>query len=163
MPRWNNPNCGFQKGHPSYWNEKMKEKIKERWKGIEYRRIHTEAIKKANPSRIEKLKGRKLSEETKKKISLHNYGRLMIGEKSHFWRGGISFYRGTDWNFIRVKVWQRDNFTCQICGTNNCKPDAHHIVPYRISKNNSLDNLITLCRSCHMRVEKNLSIAKERL
>ena len=30
---------------------------------------------------------------------------------------------------------------------------CHHIVPYRITQDNSIGNLITLCRSCHIKEE----------
>ena len=33
--------------------------------------------------------------------------------------------------------------------------DVHHIVPYLDSKDNSLDNLICLCRRCHPIADRN--------
>jgi 5-methylcytosine-specific restriction endonuclease McrA len=58
------------------------------------------------------------------------------------------------WNRIRKIVYKRDNWICQVCGK-HCREDiqCHHKIPYRISKDNSLGNLITLCRKCHIKEE----------
>lgn len=53
---------------------------------------------------------------------------------------------------ISKKVRQRDNYICQKCNKPETKEethDVHHIIPKRISKDDSLENLITLCKSCH--------------
>lgn len=42
---------------------------------------------------------------------------------------------------------------CEICGTKDKKLDIHHIDGNW--QNNNLDNLMCLCRSCHMKIEKN--------
>ena len=64
---------------------------------------------------------------------------------------------GDDWDAIRLIVYMRDNYRCQGCGItmNDYKRplDIHHKVPFLISRDNSLSNLITLCRSCHMKIE----------
>ncbi len=64
---------------------------------------------------------------------------------------------GDDWSKIRLIIYKRDNFTCQECGiTMNETRKAHHIhhiVPFLQSFDNSLSNLITLCPSCHKRIE----------
>ena len=64
----------------------------------------------------------------------------------------------TEWNKIRFLIYKRDNFTCQRCSKKNLILDVHHKIPYRISKNNFLENLITLCRKCHMKVERGIKI-----
>jgi hypothetical protein len=76
------------------------------------------------------------------------------------WNGGVSSETkkriGTySWNITRKKVYARDNWTCQVCGK-HCSNDiqCHHIVPYRITQDNSESNLITLCKSCHLKEEK---------
>ena len=53
----------------------------------------------------------------------------------------------------REKALQRDNYTCQHCQTSE-NLQVHHIdgkgtTTPRDQRNNALDNLITLCRSCH--------------
>ena len=51
---------------------------------------------------------------------------------------------------------ERDDYTCQICGKNETSEDylhVHHIVPYRIFEDQTNDNLITVCRACHIEIE----------
>jgi 5-methylcytosine-specific restriction endonuclease McrA len=57
---------------------------------------------------------------------------------------------------------QRDNYDCKVCRRNgrkdHFKVSVHHIKPYRefsgdYKKANQLNNLISLCPSCHPRVE----------
>ena len=126
---------------------------------------HTEEAKKkialvhlGKPRSIEtKLKlhianiGKHQSIETKKKISFSEKG-----DKHWNWKGGISkdHDRGNLWNIIRKNIYKRDNWTCQIC-FKHCHNDiqCHHIVPYRATQDNSESNLITLCKSCHVKEE----------
>ena len=58
-----------------------------------------------------------------------------------------------DWDAIRLVVYRRDKFTCQDCGSlmKGSKEafHVHHKIPFLVSKDNSLDNLITLCKGCH--------------
>jgi hypothetical protein len=77
------------------------------------------------------------------------------GNNSHLWQGGITSETGkrlntNEWKKIRKEVYERDNWQCKVCGK-HCKRDiqCHHIIPYRISKNDNKDNLITLCVKCH--------------
>ena len=50
---------------------------------------------------------------------------------------------------LRNQIRKRDNYQCQICGSNEKQRllTVHHI-DYN-KKNNRLDNLICLCGSCH--------------
>ena len=92
--------------------------------------------------------GRKLSEETKRKI-----GEAFRGENSHFWKGGISYNPySIDWGItIRQSIRERDKYTCQICRKiqSNYKFSVHHIDYDK--KNCNQNNLITLCRNCHIK------------
>lgn len=56
-------------------------------------------------------------------------------------------YRGRQWHNIRKKILERDDYTCQRCGEFGKEVD--HIVPWRVSKDNSEDNLQVLCKSCN--------------
>ena len=56
--------------------------------------------------------------------------------------------RGKKWRYAKAAALQRDEYTCQQCeATENL--EVHHWEPYFISFDNSLENLVTLCRSCH--------------
>ena len=53
---------------------------------------------------------------------------------------------------LRLACLMRDNFTCQKCGKQKVKLQAHHIVWTSKGGKDSLYNLITLCENCHDRV-----------
>jgi endogenous inhibitor of DNA gyrase (YacG/DUF329 family) len=99
--------------------------------------------------------GNHRSEETKKKISEGNKG-----EKNGNFKGGVSIRQFEEafgisleeWKKLAQEIRKRDNFICQFCGKKNAT-DVHHIIPRRIKIDNSPDNLITLCRSCHAKIE----------
>jgi len=79
---------------------------------------------------------------------------------------------GPDWNRIRLAVRTRDGFHCQVCGALESDPstglrvsrehDVHHKIPFKAftsaAEANRLDNLITLCSSCHRKAEQNVRI-----
>lgn len=126
------------------------------------------------------LKGRKLSNDTKRKISNGNKGKVVSIEtrrkmsktwirifkdpqKHPGWQGGKSFeIYPSEWTEeLREGIRERDNYECQHPG---CRSDAfgseeelniHHI-DY-IKKNCDPDNLISLCRSCNVRVNADRS------
>lgn len=56
---------------------------------------------------------------------------------------------GDDWDKIRYLVYSRDKFVCQSCGIKGIRLHVHHIKPFLMSGDNSMENLITLCASCH--------------
>jgi len=58
-----------------------------------------------------------------------------------------------DWDIIRSQVYRRDGYRCVMCG-NRGKLHAHHIIPVRISRNNSLSNLVSVCDKCHRKLEE---------
>ena len=54
---------------------------------------------------------------------------------------------------IRKATILRDGGKCMECGKSNCRLEVHHIKPRRRNGSNTLDNLITLCESCHQKTE----------
>lgn len=62
----------------------------------------------------------------------------------------------TFWTARAAEVRERDK-VCQHCGLtpeeNGRALDVHHIVPYRVTQDNSPENLITLCRACHKKAD----------
>jgi len=139
-------------------------------------------------------KGKKLSDETKQKIRLIHIGRPLSkehkkklsdkltgikrtystrlkislakkGEKSHFWKGGIteknykdrvSIMNSFEYRLWRKSVFERDNYTCIWCGARSCKGkpitlNADHIKPFSQypELRFAIDNGRTLCRDCH--------------
>lgn len=53
---------------------------------------------------------------------------------------------------LRIATLMRDNYTCKMCGTKNVRLEVHHITPRKYSGNDSINNLITLCTTCHFMV-----------
>lgn len=77
------------------------------------------------------------------------------------WKGGITPQNHLDRNANEYKTWrtkvfQRDDFTCQLCGEHGGKLNAHHIVPFAKdkSKRTDVENGITLCEDCHKMVHR---------
>ncbi len=74
------------------------------------------------------------------------------------WRNDPLDY-GPNWKYIRDQVRQRDEYRCQVCGISETtiKHAIHHKIPFRTFSShvqaNRLDNLVTLCQSCHQRAE----------
>lgn len=96
-------------------------------------------------------------------MQAEEYNYLHSKENHWNWKGGIcndNLYLSEEWKNIRKKVYVRDNFKCQCCGSNR-NILAHHIIPYRISKNNNISNLITLCNECHPKIEHKTSTLLE--
>ena len=82
------------------------------------------------------------------------------GERSHFWKGGITpenkLARSTSkYKEWREAVFRRDDFTCQHCEKRGCELHADHIKPFAIFKDIrfSLDNGRTLCVPCHKKTD----------
>jgi len=81
------------------------------------------------------------------------------------WNGGNRSYRGPNWHQQRRFARQRDNYICQRCNKSRADlgrlPDVHHIIPFQRFNGdylaaNQMENLITLCQSCHQIVERSI-------
>ena len=73
-------------------------------------------------------------------------------DKKNFW----NTLKNNSYNNKRLRILERDNFTCQICGKSldsnpNIRLEIHHIES-RITGGNAFNNLITLCSDCHTKV-----------
>lgn len=99
--------------------------------------------------------------EVRAKISAakleRNWMRGRTGKLHHLWQGGKIWWRGKEWDQRRHEAKARDGFACVKCGRTEEEQLAlvgiplsvDHIIMYRISHDNSLDNLQTLCSTCH--------------
>jgi hypothetical protein len=54
------------------------------------------------------------------------------------------------WINIRRRILRRDNGLCVLCG--NQGKEIHHKIPFSISGDDSDDNLIALCKGCHLHI-----------
>lgn len=123
------------------------------------------------------LYGKHHSIQTKKKMSLWQKDKPKLnqrGNKSHFWRGGITVLNKSirsllEYDIWRTSVFKRDNYTCIWCGIKNVNLNADHIKPfYLIIKDNNIksvkkallckelwdiNNGRTLCEKCHSKTD----------
>ena len=95
--------------------------------------------------------GRTPSEEVRNKLSL-----ALKGEKSPFWKGGITprhkkIRRGVRYSTWRMAVFVRDDYTCQLCKKRGVKLNADHIKPFSLfpTLRFKVSNGRTLCVKCH--------------
>lgn len=89
-----------------------------------------------------------------------------VGKNSYSWKGGDAKY-GESWPQQREKALNRDFKQCRLCRKTQKEHieetgrelEVHHKTPIRKFDDkqygNRLQNLITLCSSCHMKVEAN--------
>lgn len=83
--------------------------------------------------------------------------------ESGLWNNDSNNY-GAGWQKVREAVRKRDQYKCQVCGAKEStrEHDVHHKIPFRAfasaAQANRLENLITLCRTCHQKVEQNVRI-----
>ena len=105
---------------------------------------------------------------TKKRVFteewLRNIRHARSGERSNFWKGGITSERAAigAWTVANAqRVHERNGFQCVICGSRE-RLNAHHVDPVwnAPQKGRELDNLTSLCRRCHRDVHRfNLELA----
>ena len=80
----------------------------------------------------------------------------MKGKNSPTWQGGKSFeeYGAEFDNSLKEQIRFRDNYKCKVCGCpqieNGKQLDVHHIDEDK--QNNKLENLISLCHRCHLKI-----------
>lgn len=90
-------------------------------------------------------------------------GRTIAGENHHNWKGGVTkeskkIRLTAPWRNWRRAVFERDDYTCQGCGTKGCNLHPHHIwsfakyPKYRFEEWNGQ----TLCRPCHLHLHNEL-------
>lgn len=78
------------------------------------------------------------------------------GANSNFWKGGVSgerdrIHQSAEYREWRRQVFERDDYTCQMCGIKGSYLEADHIKPFstHIDLRFELSNGRTLCKSCH--------------
>ena len=96
--------------------------------------------------------------------------RQRIGKEGNNWKGGktklqLRIRELKKYDIWRIKVFERDNWTCQYCRQRGCKMNAHHIEKFSkiLDKYNiqmieqaiecselwNINNGVTLCEECH--------------
>lgn len=105
-------------------------------------------LKYERPTAIKK--GQHLSPATERKVG------DCAGEKNNFWKGGITpintrIRQSAEYKSWRKQVFERDDYTCQMCFERGVKVHADHIKPFSTHKELrfELSNGRTLCVPCH--------------
>jgi 5-methylcytosine-specific restriction endonuclease McrA len=100
--------------------------------------------------------GRKWTDGMRKKMS-----ERVSGEKSHWWRGGVSpinerIRRTSNYKLWRKAVFERDNWTCQKTGIKGGYLHPHHIKNFSQfpELRFAIDNGITLSEKAHREFHK---------
>ena len=154
-------NAFYGKSHTQECKDKISKKNKGKKRSEEFKKHLSEL----NSGEGNPFYGKIHSEETRLKISQNhadhtgennpNYGNgdNFKGDKNPNWLGGISYgeYGEEFSDSLKTKIRQRDYFKCKICYKKGY--DVHHI-DY-IKTNNTEENLVTLCRSCHAKTNFN--------
>jgi hypothetical protein len=101
-------------------------------------------------------KGMKDSEETK----IRRIASARRGERSHFWKGGTTseiqkLRMSLEYRTWRTAVFERDNYTCVLCGKIGGKINADHIKRFADfpELRFSIENGRTLCEACHKKTD----------
>lgn len=92
-------------------------------------------------------KGKIRPEETKEKLRQMRIGKLNPAYIHGHNDNHIRYMAGFTGQ-LRKQIKERDNFTCQKCGSTTKKLHVHHIDHNPL--HNDLNNLTTWCISCHM-------------
>ena len=142
------------------------EAVKTQWINNDERRKLSRDIAKKTLLKKEvrdKIRQAQQTEEYKMKQSISKTGKKngmygVRGEKSPRWNNNLTDYervvgrktiKDTIW---REKVYEKDNYTCVVCGDNRGgNLNAHHLYSHNryIDKRYDVNNGVTLCEACH--------------
>lgn len=135
------------------------------------------------------LRGRKLTQEHKDKLSLAKLGKkhtdeqrkknseahkglrhngYLRGDKHPAWQGGLTpiamkIRNSTEMKNWRKAVFERDDYTCQFCSKRGVYIEADHIKPFSLFPELRfvLSNGRILCRPCHDNTKMSLKKMRE--
>ena len=162
------PETQFKKGQKGIWKGKKRPNLtgenNPRW------------VKKITVQCLQCKKDIICTEAVKRKYCNHSCRARywFTGERNPKWNNGNSTWKDTlksskEYKEWRMKVFQRDRFTCRWCGfrskRSKPKPDieANHIYPLRDYPKLALEvsNGITLCVNCHRKTyNKEMELVK---
>lgn len=118
-----------------------------------------------DPSRVERSEHDFCTKDCHYQFASNND--LRAKENNPYWNGGDdSPYYGPNWNQQRRERLEKDGYECVRCGMSDstsqdvydCSLNIHHIIPIKefngdYESANEIENLVTLCNSCHITVE----------
>ncbi len=112
-------------------SEEAKRKIGEFNKGKVISEEHKRKMSLANKGHKAWNKGIPHSEEARRKMSLAH--KVKYGAENNHWKGGITplssmIRTSSEYSNWRIKVYQRDYYTCQECFEKSGSIEAHHYI-----------------------------------
>ncbi len=140
---------------PKYWlGKKRPEEFRRRLSKIMKENPPKPWLGKKRPS-FSKEWLENMSRAVKKRHEQKKFG-FQEGENNLSWSGGVSYRThgyGSGWTgYLKTRIKKRDGHSCQIC--EEYKNLSVHHIDYN-KKNCEEKNLITLCRSCNVKVNFN--------
>ena len=111
------------------------------------REVSSNRMKINNPSYNAEIK-EKISKSIQKYWKTHKSYNYIDGSSRN------RKYTRKVWINLAKECYKRDNFMCKQCGKKGGLLNAHHIIPWAGNPELAfeLDNLITLCVSCHAKL-----------
>lgn len=93
------------------------------------------------------IKRRKPRGSAKKRV-------IKTASKREAYKKAQSVYNTVPYKEWRNYVFQRDLYTCQMCGKKGVKLEAHHVRPKYLNPELVLDknNGVCLCKPCHQKI-----------
>ena len=101
------------------------------------------------------LRGKKMTKEQKSKLNVVGLSLGRTEKYNSIYKGGITskdkLERMRFRNEVQKLVFERDNYTCQLCGGVGGKLQVDHIQSWAnyVDKRFDMNNCRTLCMSCH--------------
>ena len=136
------------------YSEKARKNMK--FSRLKYFKEHPEAKEKLRKMYV----GRKLTLETKLKISKSLQKVIKRGSENHNWKGGVTpiykvIRKSLKYKLWREEVFKRDNYICQMCNQRGGDLRGDHIKPFSLypKLRFDIDNGRTLCESCHQKTD----------
>ena len=150
---WNKGNGKYMEGKKNhFWGQKhteeSKRKMSEAHKG---KKLSEEHKRKIGLNGFHYgMKGKKLTQEQKDKISKALRGRVRLNYK-HLTPEMLRIRRSIEYRLWREAVFARDNWTCQKCKVRGYKLHPHHVQNFSQypELRFAVDNGITFCANCH--------------
>lgn len=105
--------------------------------------------------------------ETREKMFVVGHNSQLKGSDNPRWKGGITpINKKERTKFIREirkQVFERDNYTCQMCKNRGVHLQVDHIQPWAeyVELRFSMNNCRTLCDRCHYKITFGKEMPKE--
>jgi hypothetical protein len=121
------------------------------------RKCYADARSNFTPFTLCEVCGETVERRHRRFCSVECFNEWHRGPNHPAWiEGQPTSHSGQTWERFAATIRERDQ-VCRHCGKPPKLPrplDVHHIIPWPISHDNSPENLIALCRSCHKKADR---------